>query len=75
MSDRQEAQQQRTHELVVPVAAEVEGPEPTEAPADDRPLLSVALGNVVLTEHAAEVTLVFPREVVFFEPAEEPTQE
>lgn len=44
----------------------VAGPTPDpETPKQERPLLSVALGNVVLTEHGAEVTLVFPTEVVF----------
>lgn len=44
----------------------VTGPTPKdELTQPERPVLSVALGNVVLTEHGAEVTLVFPKEVVF----------
>ncbi len=49
-------------ELVVPGVGKIE-PQPKQ----ERPLLSVALGNVILTPHGAEITLVFPREVVFTE--------
>jgi hypothetical protein len=47
-------------ELIVPEGAK---PEPQAEP--ERPLLSVALGNVVVTPHGVEIPFVFPKEVLF----------
>lgn len=71
MSERQDAQDERREQLndepqgVVDLAAL---PTPKQEQAQqDRPVLSVALGNVILTPDGAEVTFVFPKEVVFIE--------
>ncbi len=60
MSDVNQDAARQGNELFVPASAK-----PEASAKDERPLLSVTLGNVVLTEHGAEVTLVFPKEVVF----------
>lgn len=64
MSDRQEAQQQRSQDLTVADTAESVQAD-AEAQPVEQPLLGVVFGNVVLTDVGAEITLVVPREVVF----------
>lgn len=70
MSDRQDAQAERKEGFVQAGAAIEKLAEQDSAPPQDRPVLSAALGNVVLTEHGAEVTFVFPSEVVFIDHGE-----